>query len=186
MKLEPHRVGRERLTRHLQQAFPCMALENLCVPDVTPQRVHALVPRLIGQLESHAPRRRSESRCAGDGRQGTQPRARGERQAHSRCGHLLIGTPLPSLATGRNRKPVSIPGAFSFPRSQLNLILPNDSQEVGMFCFRRGRPGRLRTNASGSNKRWRKPSRPIAGRSSSARQGELWAAAGRTRRISSC
>ena len=28
-----------------------MALENLCVPDVTPQRVHALVPRLIGHLE---------------------------------------------------------------------------------------------------------------------------------------
>jgi hypothetical protein len=73
--------------------------------------------------------------CAGHARQGTQPRARGERQAHSRCGHLLIGTPLPSLATGRNRKPVSIPGAFSFPRSQLNLILPNDSQEVGMFCL---------------------------------------------------
>ena len=27
------------------------APENLCVPDIAPQRVHALVPRLIGHLE---------------------------------------------------------------------------------------------------------------------------------------
>ena len=46
-------VQQQDFTRRpfLQQAFPCMALENLCVPDVTPQRVHALVPRLIGHLE---------------------------------------------------------------------------------------------------------------------------------------
>jgi hypothetical protein len=28
-----------------------MALENLHIPNVAPQRVHALVPRLIGHLE---------------------------------------------------------------------------------------------------------------------------------------
>jgi hypothetical protein len=54
-----------------------MVLENFPVPDVAPQRVHALVSRLIGQLESHAPRRRSESCCKGHGRQGTQPRRPG-------------------------------------------------------------------------------------------------------------
>jgi hypothetical protein len=43
----------------LQQAFPCMALENLCVPDVTPQCVHALVPRLIGHLEDRGAARGS-------------------------------------------------------------------------------------------------------------------------------
>jgi hypothetical protein len=62
-----------------------------------------------------------------------EPEASGKR-IHG-AGHPLIGTPLPPLATGRNRGPVSIPGAFSFPRSELNLTLPNDSQEVGMFCL---------------------------------------------------
>ena len=47
-----------------------------------------------------------------------------------------------SIAPGKPAKIaglVSIPGAFSFPRSELNLILPNNSQEVGMFCL----PSRL-------------------------------------------
>jgi hypothetical protein len=43
----------------LQQAFPCMVLENLCVPNVTPQCIHALVPRLIGHLEDRGSSRRS-------------------------------------------------------------------------------------------------------------------------------
>ena len=48
-----------RRTAVLQQAFPGMALENLCVPDVAPQRVHALVPRLIGHLEDRGAARGS-------------------------------------------------------------------------------------------------------------------------------
>ena len=38
---------------------PAWCLKNLCVPDVTPQRVHALVPRLIGHLEDRGAERRA-------------------------------------------------------------------------------------------------------------------------------
>jgi hypothetical protein len=41
-----------------------MALENLFVPDVAPQRVHALVPRLIGHLEDRGAARGSTSQEA--------------------------------------------------------------------------------------------------------------------------
>jgi hypothetical protein len=51
--------------RHsLQQAFPCVALENLGVPDVTPQRVDAFVPRLIGHLEDRGAARGSAGQKA--------------------------------------------------------------------------------------------------------------------------
>ena len=113
-----------------------------------------------------------------------EPEASGKR-IHG-AGHLLIGTPLPSLATGPNRGPVSIPGAFSFPRSELNLILPNDSQEVGMFCLPSRFPRKTEHERERIKQEMAKRSRPIAGRLSSARQGELRAAAGRARRISTC
>ena len=45
----------------LQEAFPCMALENLCVPDVTPQRVHA-----IGHLEDYCGHSGAMFRPAGE------------------------------------------------------------------------------------------------------------------------
>ena len=48
----------------LQQAFPCMALENVCVPDVIPERVHALVARLIGRLEDRGTARGSAGQKA--------------------------------------------------------------------------------------------------------------------------
>jgi hypothetical protein len=35
----------------LQQALPRVILENLRIPNVAPERVHALVARLIGHLE---------------------------------------------------------------------------------------------------------------------------------------
>jgi hypothetical protein len=41
-----------RSLRSLQQTAPGVILENLCVANVAPQRVHALVARLIGHLEN--------------------------------------------------------------------------------------------------------------------------------------
>ena len=70
-----------------------------------------------------------------------EPEASGKRfhRAGPCLSERLVFMTLPPLATGRNSGPVSIPGAFSFPRSELNLILPNDSQEVGLVCM----PSRL-------------------------------------------
>jgi hypothetical protein len=98
----------------------------------------------------------------------------------------LVFMTLPPLATGRNSGPVSIPGAFSFPRSELNLILPNDSQEVGMFCLPSKFPRKTEDERERFKQEMAEAVAAYRGSIVKCPQGELRAAAGRVRRISTC
>ena len=60
------------LCASLQQVFAWVILEDFSVPDITPQRVLALVPRLIGHLEDR------RAPCGGAGQEARAQRVSGK------------------------------------------------------------------------------------------------------------